>query len=238
MFNKKLKLLSLVLLFLFIIYPPVHTEESSVSDLPKPYPKLDFSEDVAYKVIRVIDGDTIELEYGPKKKDGFRFLGVNTPESTTRKQPYGKEASAFVKNLLGDESVYLRFDGDTPTRGNYKRILVDIYRAPDGLSVNFELVRQGYARVMTKYSAPHKGLLLHYAYKARQAKRGLWGLEHYLPKDYTVDPKWEDITVYVSQTGSKYHTDACKLRDEEWVKVTLAEADFDYKPCSVCDPLE
>ena len=242
MFTKTLKALSIIMLLVVITYQPVYTEtEQPITTLPKPYPEIKFIDDTAYKVLKIVDGDTVDLEYGFNKKARFRLLGVDTPETVHPNkpvEPYGKEASIFLKNLLGGESVYLRYDGDKPTRDNRgERILSDVYRAPDGLSVNFELVRQGYARVTTKYRAPHKALLLHYAYKARQARRGLWNLERYLPKEHTVDPAWEHITVYVSQTKPKYHTADCDLRgNKDWVEVTLAEAEFDYKPCPECKP--
>lgn len=42
-------------------------------------------------VTRVIDGDTIEVKMsGGTYK--VRLIGINTPESTTKIEPYGKEA--------------------------------------------------------------------------------------------------------------------------------------------------
>ena len=58
---------------------------------------------------------------------------------------FGKEATAFTRNLLLGELVYLRFDGDRTEK--YGRLLAYLYRAPDGLFVNLEVVRQGYGRV-------------------------------------------------------------------------------------------
>ena len=77
-----------------------------------PYPVEDFSGDVAYRVLRVIDGDTVEIDYGGEVRD-VRLIGVDTPETVhPRKlvEPYGEEATTFITNLLLGESVYLRFD--------------------------------------------------------------------------------------------------------------------------------
>ena len=242
MLNKTLTTLSLALFFLFIIYSPVHTEsEQSTQELSKPYPEIDLSDAVPYKVLEVVDGDTIKVKYGGKIEP-LRFFGVDTPESVhPRKsiEAYGPQASNFLKNLLTDESVYLDFDigeDGKPKRGKYKRILARLYRVPDKLFVNMGLIRQGYGRVDVRFKAKHKGLYLHYAYKARKVKRGLWNYEHYRRKLDKIKPEWEDITVYVAQTGEKYHTGECGSRKDTWIKVTLAEAEHDYDPCTNCEP--
>ena len=47
-------------------------------------------------ISRVVDGDTVELS--DKRK--IRLVGVNTPESTTRHEVYGKEASDYTTSEL------------------------------------------------------------------------------------------------------------------------------------------
>ena len=106
-----------------------------------PYPSVTFDEDKAYRILRVIDGDTIEVEY-ESKEEKVRLIGVDTPETVHPNkpvEPYGKQASAFTKNLLLGESVYLKYGEER--RGRYDRLLAYMYRAPDGLFVNLELVR-------------------------------------------------------------------------------------------------
>jgi hypothetical protein len=51
------------------------------------------------KIIRVIDGDTLQLSTGEE----VRLIGVNTPETKHPKKPveyYGKEASAFTRQMV------------------------------------------------------------------------------------------------------------------------------------------
>ena len=81
---------------------------------PVSYPVEDFTEDVAYQVLRVIDGDTVEIDF-QSKTTKVRLIGVDTPETVHLSKPvevYGKEASNFIKNLLIGEFVYPRFDVD------------------------------------------------------------------------------------------------------------------------------
>ena len=62
----------------------------------------EFDSLTAYPVSRVIDGDTVELLIdGSLVK--VRLIGVDTPETVHPSKPverYGKEASAFTRNLL------------------------------------------------------------------------------------------------------------------------------------------
>ena len=88
-------------------------------------------------------------------------------------EAYGKEASNFTKNLLQGESVYLRYDVErTDTFG---RLLAYLYRAPDGLFVNLEIVRQGYGYAYTQFPFKHMELFRYYGNRARTAGKGLYG---------------------------------------------------------------
>ena len=103
--------------------------------MPASYPVEDFTGDTTYKVIRVIDGDTVKIDYRGKATN-VRLIGVDTPETVHPNRPveeYGKEASNFTKNLLQGESVYLRYDVERTDA--YGRLLAYLYRAPDGLFV-------------------------------------------------------------------------------------------------------
>ncbi|BCS85433.1 hypothetical protein prwr041_13260 [Prevotella herbatica] len=44
-------------------------------------------------------------------------------------------------------------------------------------------------------------------------------------------------TVYITKTGSKYHSDGCRYLSRSCIPINLSEAKFEgYDPCSVCDP--
>ena len=119
--------------------------------VPVSYPVEDFTGDIAYKVVRVIDGDTVKIDYNGKATN-VRLIGVDTPETVHPNKPveaYGKEASNFTKNLLLGESVYLRYDVERMDA--YGRLLAYLYRAPDGLFVNLEIVRQRYGHAYTQF---------------------------------------------------------------------------------------
>ena len=45
-----------------------------------------------------------------------------------------------------------------------------------------------------------------------------------------------DQTVYVTNTGSKYHAEGCRYLRRSCIPIALSEAIQMYEPCSVCDP--
>lgn len=135
-------------------------------------------------VARVIDGDTIQLEDGERA----RLIGIDTPEmhesgkldrDASRSQQskelimkMGRRAYEFTKNLV--EGKRVRLELDVEDRDIYKRLLAYVY-LQDGTFVNAEIIKQGYASLMTippnvKYSE----LFLKLYREARENRRGLW----------------------------------------------------------------
>lgn len=125
------------------------------------------------QVRRVVDGDTILLTSGER----VRLIGVDTPESVkpgTPVQCFARRASAFTHALLDGAAVRLVHDAER--RDRYGRLLAYVYRARDGLFVNAELVRDGYARTLAiAPNTAHAAQFAALASAARHAGKGLWG---------------------------------------------------------------
>ena len=189
------------------------------------YPAEDFSGDKTYRVLSVTDGDTLKIEY-EGNSETIRLIGVDTPETVHPSrpvEPFGPEASAFTKNLLIGEEVYLRFGNEE--RGKYDRLLAYVFRSPDGLFVNLEIVRQGYGHAYVKYPFEYMELFRQYESKARRFGKGLWSLS----------PPEGEITVYVTKSGKKYHRESCRWGN---IPIILSEARERYSPCSRCTPAQ
>jgi micrococcal nuclease len=124
------------------------------------------------RVERVVDGDTIVLAGGER----IRYIGVDTPESVkpgTPVQCYAKAASHFNARLVEGRRVRLRYDAERQDR--YGRTLAYVFRSQDGLFVNAELVRRGYATTLTiPPNVAHADDFRQLARGARRAGRGLW----------------------------------------------------------------
>jgi hypothetical protein len=86
-------------------------------------PAQDVTADQVYKVVRVVDGDTVIILIDGKQTR-VRLIGVDTPETVHPQKPveaFGKEASQFTKNLLEGESVYLGYEVGVSKLDKYGR---------------------------------------------------------------------------------------------------------------------
>jgi micrococcal nuclease len=125
---------------------------------------------------RVVDGDTVIVSINGNS-ERLRLIGIDTPETVKPNTPvqcFGPEASAFTKSLL-PKGTAVRVVRDVEARDAYDRLLGYIYRAQDGLFVNLEIVRQGYANLLTfPPNVAHVDEFRVAAEAARTAHLGLW----------------------------------------------------------------
>lgn len=129
-----------------------------------------------YKVTKVIDGDTIEVNIAGKI-ERLRLIGINTPETLDPRKPlqcFGKESSNNAKELLEGKKVRLESDASQYNRDKYGRLLRYVY-FEDGTSYNKLIISEGYAHEYT-YNTPYK---YQSEYKqaqkdAEKSQRGLW----------------------------------------------------------------
>lgn len=128
------------------------------------------------KVKRIVDGDTIKAECGSKVYT-VRLLCIDTPETVKKGvslQPYGKQASEKLKELLLNKKVTLVFEKGVYDR--YDRLLAYVI-LKDGTCVNAFMVKQGYARVdAVKPNTVHRDYFERLQENAIRDKRGLWSL--------------------------------------------------------------
>jgi len=126
-------------------------------------------------VVRVVDGDTAEMELQNGGTEGVRFIGVDTAECREPGQPvecFGKKASRFTTRLLDRERVTLEFGAER--RDQYDRLLAYVYLGDR--FVNAELVRLGYARTLEiAPNVDHAERFGRLQQQAANAGRGLWG---------------------------------------------------------------
>ncbi len=130
---------------------------------------------LAVKVVRVVDGDTIQVCCIGWKREKVRYIGVDTPETHHPMrgiEPYGMEAAEANRKLVDGKTVRLEFD--VQQLDKYGRTLAYIY-LEDGTFVNAWLVENGYAMVMTvPPNVKYQELFLKLQREAREGRRGLW----------------------------------------------------------------
>ncbi len=123
---------------------------------------------------RVVDGDTIVVDIGGKEEK-IRLLGVDTPETVHPSKPveyFGKEASAFTKQMVEGKRVRLEYDWQK--RDKYGRLLAYVY-LEDGTFLNAEIIKQGYGFAYTNYPFRYLDEFREYQRCAQENKLGLWG---------------------------------------------------------------
>ena len=135
---------------------------------------------LAGTVVRLVDGDTIHVQVNGRVEK-VRYIGVNTPEihhPRKGEEPGGREAREVNRRLVEGRSV--RLEPDVQQRDRYGRLLAYVWvRREDGgeVMVNAELVRLGYAQVMTiPPNVRYTNTFLALQRQARDEHRGLWRL--------------------------------------------------------------
>jgi micrococcal nuclease len=117
-----------------------------------------------------------------------RLIGIDTPEMHESNKLYrdaqrsgqdistiqklGRRAYEFTKNLVEGKRVSLEFDVEKYDK--YGRVLAYVY-LKDGTFVNAEIVKEGYASLMTiPPNVKYADLFLRLYREARENRRGLW----------------------------------------------------------------
>lgn len=127
------------------------------------------------EVVRVIDGDTIEVLL-PQGKEKLRLIGVDTPETKHPKKEveyYGVEAYEFTKKQLIGKRVQIQFEGINH-RDKYGRLLGYVYIPGESVSFNETLIREGYARAYLRFPFLYQDSFALLEKEARKEERGMW----------------------------------------------------------------
>lgn len=178
---------------------------------------------------RIVDGDTIILRDGRH----VRYIGIDTPEidhDNHRAAPMGYEARSFNQQLV--EGRRLRLVVDREEMDRYGRTLAYVYRS-DGLFVNAELLKRGFAHVLYRFPNTSKDqYLLSIQREAMQAGRGIWGL---------ISKNESPPLAYLGNRRSRrFHSHNCPMgkkmsdRNRVWLKNRWAGFWDGYAPAREC----
>ncbi|WP_246197231.1 thermonuclease family protein [Cytobacillus depressus] len=87
--------------------------------------ELKLGEKYSAELVKCVDGDTAHFNINGQVYK-TRFLYIDTPESTNKVEPFGKEASAFACNFLKSDKITLETDGPS-LFDKYDRLLAWIW---------------------------------------------------------------------------------------------------------------
>jgi micrococcal nuclease len=123
-------------------------------------------------VAHVVDGDTI-IVMARARRTRVRLLGLDAPEAGRRPDCFGARATAGLRRLLPAGTAIL-VAVDRRRADPYGRALGHVWRA-DGVFVNRDLIRRGYATTLFLPPAgPYRDELAAAEAVARAARAGLW----------------------------------------------------------------
>jgi len=201
------------------------------------------------RVVEVIDGDTVRVEFlsGPavglkgrgsdvsglqspvqvSPVEKVRLIGVNAPETGGKGQAgelFGLKAKEYTKEHLLNRVVTLEFD--VVYRDRYGRLLAYVYS--EEKLFNRQLVEDGYAQLYT--SPPnllHLEELLAAQREAVRSGRGLWGVRDF-----------HSGRVVGNRRSFVYHRPGCNhlpsLANRVWFDSEKEAVLAGYRPCKSC----
>jgi endonuclease YncB( thermonuclease family) len=197
------------------------------------------------KTVGVTDGDTISVLDAEKRQHKVRLEGIDAPESA---QPFGTQAKKALSEKVFGKEITVKETG----KDKYGRTLGHVYVSKQ--HVNRELIEEGFAWHYKEYNRDPNFAAAEN--EARAAKRGLWrdGVPT-PPWDYRHAPKMAanakpkvtrtsasdqtTPTVYITDTGKKYHRDRYNSLSRSKHAVSLADAHSrGLGPCKICKPPE
>jgi len=122
---------------------------------------------------RCVDGDTAYLMID-NIDTKVRLLAIDTPEYTTKIEPYGKEASEYTCNALETaKTIEIEYDKNSNKTDLYDRDLVWIF--VDDILLQDKLINEGLAEVAYLYGDyKYTDILKTSLLKAQINKVGMW----------------------------------------------------------------
>ena len=121
------------------------------------------------KVVEVIDGNTLTVQFDKKKYDVL-LLGIIAPQKT---QPFSDQSKKALAKKVLDKKVQI-----IPFRQEKSGLILGTV-VSGGSNINTEMVREGFAWNYEEF--PDAASLPKYQADAKKAKLGLWAAENPMP---------------------------------------------------------
>jgi len=215
---------------------------------------------VEIKCIRVIDGDTIEIEDETGIKYKVRYIGIDTPEVN---EDYGDIATEKNKELV--EGKIVKLEKDVSSTDKYGRILAYVYM--EDIFINAYLVQEGYAQISTyPPDVKYVDYFLELQQEAKENNKGLWSIgiveEEKEQEKIQEQPQKQEEEVIVEEPAKEepikeepkqaqycgsinsdvYHYPSCgsakRINQENliWFTDENDAKSKGYRPCKKCNP--
>lgn len=121
------------------------------------------------KVVKVIDGDTVDILTPKKQKVRVRLLDIDAPES---RQAYGNAARKYLASLIAGKNVFVKEN----KKDIYQRTLGTIFL--NQININAKMVESGFAWAYRYKGVANNKNMVKLESKAKQNEKGLWKDKH------------------------------------------------------------
>jgi micrococcal nuclease len=124
-------------------------------------------------LVKCIDGDTAAFMID-NKQETVRFLAIDTPESTNKKELWGDEASSYTCNSLKNaSSIRIELDPNSDIYDRYNRLLGWVF--VDDILLQKMIVENGYGKVAYLYGDyKYTDILISSEQSAKASKLRIW----------------------------------------------------------------
>ncbi|EOY7409129.1 thermonuclease family protein [Escherichia coli] len=163
-----MKIILITFIFLFTVF-----QSANAGGIPGVFT---LNLEIQGKVIRVLDGDTIEVlqDKQDKKPVRIRLANIDAPE---KKQAFGSWPTSQLKTLVAGKQVIVSYSH----KDRYGRVIGRVFTT-NGTEASRFMVQSGAAWVYERYNADESLPVLQR--EAQEQKRGLWA-------DTNPVPPWE-----------------------------------------------
>lgn len=171
------------------------TEYTDATELGLSYEGKNYLTDRVGEVtlVKCTDGDTARFSNG-STDFAVRFLGIDTPESTYRIDPWGKSASDYTCDKLTTATTIV-LEAGSEMQDGYGRYLAWVWY--DGRLLNLELVEQAYSNAKGTSGTKYEDVIYDAELAAQATDKRIWG-----EKDPTYDYSLEGAPITVGELAT------------------------------------
>lgn len=175
----------------------------STTTVDSPAPPVEGATVRVGTVVHVIDGDTVDIKFQNGTTETVELIGVDTPETAAHRLTpteygipntsvgrdrllyWGDRATESTREMIGGKQVRVVLDPKADTRGSDGRLLAYIYyttranfNRDNGVNVNRELLRFGYARRDDDASFSRRAAFGEVEARVQAVDRGVWSFAY------------------------------------------------------------
>lgn len=182
------------------------------------------NKEVLYKVLKVTDGDTIQIDYN-WVPTSVRILWLDTPEKyatrTWYKECYWEEASYYAFQELSNREVLIEFDETQDKVDKYGRLLAHVFYYNEAWEKVFfqeKMIKEGYGfYYLYKTPVKYADILIKAQDESKKENKGVWWKCNWerKPLDQVINETSESVSNVLDENSSSNSSDTISSINDE-----------------------